>query len=298
MDAELRCSACVGALAEGACPLCGQALCLSCYHVHNCASSPASVPESVPNLQCSQCYTEPALCLCICKHPCPVFCEGCYSKHTSGLPIHFNLPLKCRNSLNSRAEFDICKTRYANMQRLYVDMTTVVGQIAEFKKAFERKIEEVMQKIEEIRGEMNAEIEKAQKDLHEQEAWLMQCFTDILMSAKACPCSEICKLIDANYPQIPTFQHSLDFAPVLLSLSRAASFQSSLLSQLRPQLPVQTSFSVPSQRLCSHCEKPFTSAPPEDIARMRILHSGLWTDFCSFACLDQFKQLYLELTKS
>lgn len=297
MAAELHCSACVRALAQGTCPKCSEALCLPCYHVHNCAFLAVPVPEAAPNLQCSQCYTEPAVCLCICKHPCPVFCQDCYGKHSSGLPIHFSIPLELRNSLVSKTLFDICKSRYANTQRLYVDMTTAIGQIAEFRKAFERKIEEVIEKIAEIRGKMNAEIERAQKDLQEQEAWLMRSFTDILMS-KACPCSEICRLIDANYPQVPTFQQSLDFSPVLLSLSQAASFHSPLLSQLRPQLPVQASFSVPSQRLCSHCEKPFASAPPADIPRMRNLHNGLWTDFCSFACLDQFKKLYLELTKS
>ena len=309
-------------------------MCEPCYDVHDCASLPVPLPQLAQNLQCSQCFTEPAVFLCICNYPCQVFCRECYSKHSSGLPIHFNLPVECRNSLNSRADFEVYKARYADMQRLYSDMTTANAQIADFRRAFERKVADVMEKVAEIRGKMNVEIEKAQKDLQEQEACLKNCFTDILISAETRPNSEICRLIDSNYPKLPAFEHFLDFSPVLLSLDQVASFHSPLLSQLRPQLPVQASLSqlrpqhpvqaslsqirpqlpvqpslsqlrpqlpvpvpVPSQRQCSNCEKSFSSAPLADITPMRNLHSDLWTDFCSFACLEQFKKVYLELAK-
>jgi hypothetical protein len=183
-----------------------------------------------------------------------------------------------------------------------MDITTTLGKFRDFRKDFERKLGEVLGKIEEMREKMVAEIERAQRDLQEQENCLMNCFADILMSSAARPNSQICSLIDNNYPVIATFKHHLDFSPVIVALNQAVSFESNLLNQLRPQLPVQVAVNLPpdpppTQHMCSLCQKLFTAPAPSEIAQMQAIHTDLWTDFCSLACLQQFKKLYLEIAK-
>ena len=306
------CSACQLLNAEGTCPNCRVILCTAFYNVHPCPPIPALLdpnpapivlpPNPSANLQCSKCYAEPAACVCVCKFPCPVFCTVCYNKHAAGLPIHFSLPLQYQQSLHFLEPFNTCKARFANMHRLYTDISTTLGKLSDFRKDFERKLGEVLGKLEEMRENMVAEIDRAQRDLQEQENCLTSCFADILMSSAARPNSQICALIDKNYPLIATFERHLDFSPVILALKQTVSFESNLLNQLRPRLPGQEDANLHSdksntQHLCSLCQKRFTAPAPSETAQMQAIHTDLWTDFCSLACLQQFKKLYLEIAK-
>ena len=200
--------------------------------------------------------------------------------------------MKYQGRLRSIEEFKVRKARYANMQRLYSDITSTVVQIGDFKRAFENRLADVTDKVDSLRVKMTGELEKAQGAMQQEEAYLGNYFTDILMSTDARTASELTRLIDANYPSSATFDHQLNFAPVLSALNEAASFQSPLLNQLRPQLPSQTPSQVfPGGRshVCNICGQEFASQPESDIESMQKL-SSIWADFCSLACLERMKE--------
>ncbi len=288
MATDFNCSSCRHSRAEGQCPNCTIVLCQPCYNHHQCGTSSAPEPEAPANLQCVQCHTEPATCLCLCKHPCQVFCRECYGKHSNGLPIHFSLPIAYLSRLRSIDEFKKRKARYANMQRLYSDITSAVVQIGDYRKAFESKLADVGEKLEFLRRIMSAEIDKAQSAMQREEEQLGGSFPDILMSEPHAD-SAISRLIDSDYPSSSTFECKLEFDPVLAALDQAASFQSPLLNQLRPLLPSQTpSHLVPGGRFtfCNGCGNSFTAQPDSDLEPMQKL-SGIWKDFCSLACLER-----------
>lgn len=289
MATDFNCSSCRHSRAEGQCPNCTIVLCQPCYNHHQCGTSSAPEPEAPANLQCVQCHTEPATCLCLCKYPCQVFCRECYGKHSNGLPIHFSLPIMYLSRLRSLDEFKKRKARYANMQRLYSDITSAVNQIGDYRKAFESKLADLGDRLDTLRRSMSAEIENAQSAMQAEENNLGRSFTEILMSEPHADSSAISRLIDTDYPSSSTFEFKLEFDPVLVALGQAASFQSPLLNQLRPLLPPQTpSHLVPGGRLnfCNGCGNSFTAQPDSDLEPMQKL-SGIWKDFCSFACLER-----------
>lgn len=288
MATDFNCSSCRSSRAEGQCPNCSTVLCQRCYNDHQCGTPSAPEPNPPANMQCLQCHTEPATCLCLCKHPCQVFCRECYGKHSNGLPIHFSLPISYLSRFRTIDEFRKRKARYANMQRLYTDITSAGIQIRDYRKAFENKIADVSEKLELIRRNMSAQIDQAQTAMQREEEQLGGSFPDILMS-ELHAVSAISRLIDSDYPSSSTFEYKLDFDPVLAALDQAASFHSPLLDQLRPLLPSQTpSHLLPGTpfNCCNGCGNAFTAQPEFDIEPMQKL-SGIWKDFCSLACLER-----------
>lgn len=297
MATGFSCSSCRHAQAAGQCPACSIVLCQACYNTHQCGTQSAPEPEPAANLQCLQCHTEPATGLCLCKFPCQVFCDQCYVKHSGGLPIHFKLPMRYQGRLRSIEEFRTRKARYANMQRLYTDITSTVVQIGDFRRIFENKLADVADQLESLRRKMTEDIEKAQSAMQQEESYLSNYFTEILMSSEPRSSSELTRLIDTNYPSSSTFEHQLIFDPVLTALSQAASFNSPLLDTLRPQLPPQTPALVLPRarsfaRICNVCGQGFTSQPASDIEPMQKI-SGIWEDFCSLTCLERVKEIFL-----
>ena len=289
MATDFNCSECRHARAEGQCPTCHQVLCQSCYNQHECRIP--SEPEIPANLQCSACHTEPAAFLCLCKYPCPVFCGQCFTKHSGGLPMHFNLPMMYQNRFKSLEEFRMRKARYTNMQRLYTDITSSVQQIGEFRRAFEGKLNEMIDNMIALRDKMGADTVRAQEAMQDQETYLRNSFTEILMSMEERPSNELVKLVDANYPTSVTLESHIDFSPVQEALRKAASFHSPLLSQLRPQLPALSPTHIlpatsSGSKMCNICGRSFSTPAAEDIEEMQKL-SGIWADFCSLACLQQ-----------
>lgn len=297
MATSFSCSSCRHSQAAGQCPTCSIVLCQACYNSHECSTHSTPEPESAANLQCLQCHTEPATGLCLCKYPCQVFCEQCYAKHSGGLPIHFKLPMKYQGRLRSIEEFRVRKARYANMQRLYTDITSTVVQIGDFRRIFENKLADVAKRLEDLRMKMVSDLDKAQGAMQQEEGDLSNYFTEILMSSEPRSSSELTRLIDTNYPSSSTFEHQLVFDPVLSALNQAASFHSPLLDLLRPQLPSQTPAQMLPEarsfaRICNVCGKEFTSQPASDIEPMQKI-SGIWEDFCSLACLERVKEIFL-----